>query len=116
MKNRGGHFAPAQVVTLNRPGVVSLTGISNELSNFGFKGCLRKKAITTIPGSKLEINVFEGFFDYLSALTYFSKDKLTGTTIILNTLTLLDSGYSGSFCASVFGVVCATGFGSNCAT
>lgn len=62
-----------------------------ELSNFGFKGCLRKKAITTIPGSKLEINVFEGFFDYLSALAYFSKDKLTGTTIILNTLTLLDS-------------------------
>ena len=30
MKNRGGHFAPAEVVTLNRPGVVSLTGISNQ--------------------------------------------------------------------------------------
>jgi integrase len=29
---------------------------------------------------------------------------------------LLPVGYSGSFCASDFGVVCASDFGSNCAT
>ena len=33
---------------------------------------------------------------------------------VLN-INIVDVGYSGSFCASVFGVVCASDFGSNCA-
>ena len=53
MKNRGGHFGPAQVVKLNRPGVVSLTGVSiSELVNeknfpiVNKKGEIQKDSVT----------------------------------------------------------------------
>jgi len=43
------------------------------------------KDITTIPAPNGNgINIFEGFFDFLSALTYYGIDKPTQTTIILN--------------------------------
>lgn len=61
-----------------------------ELNNKNFKRCLVRKDITTIPGTANEINIFEGFFDYLSALTYFKTHRLTGTTIVLNSVMLLD--------------------------
>lgn len=61
-----------------------------ELSNYNFKRCLLKKDITSIPGNTIELNVFEGFFDYLSALTYFNKKRLSGMTVVLNSIMLID--------------------------
>jgi DNA primase len=52
----------------------------------GFKGSLFPKAITTIPGSAETLNIFEGFFDFLSCLTYYKTDHLSGTTVVLNSL------------------------------
>lgn len=55
------------------------------------KLCAKPKSITTIkmPGS-ININLFEGFFDFLSALVHFRLVAPTYTTIILNTVTLLE--------------------------
>jgi len=61
-----------------------------ELNNQTFKSCLKNKEITTIPGNKTELNIFEGFFDYLSALTFFNIDKFHGTTIVLNSVVLVE--------------------------
>ncbi len=51
----------------------------------GYKGGTKPKTITTIQGYKNELNIFEGFFDYLSALVYF-KYKSLNTSIILNSV------------------------------
>lgn len=55
-----------------------------ELRSKYFKGCTSKD-ITTIPGPGNGLNLFEGFFDYLSALAFFSQ-KSCNTTIVLNSL------------------------------
>lgn len=59
---------------------------SFELRNKYWKGSTSPKAITTIPGNPETINIFEGFFDYLSCLTWKNADRLNGTTIVLNSL------------------------------
>ena len=59
-----------------------------ELRSKYFKGCTGKD-ITTIQGPGTGLNLFEGFMDYLSALTFFPK-KSTNTTIVLNSLVNLD--------------------------
>ncbi|GAB3970811.1 toprim domain-containing protein [Spirosoma terrae] len=53
--------------------------------NPGFKTWIGKSEITTIEvtGSKT-VNVFEGFFNFLSALVYFGKPASRSTTIVLN--------------------------------
>lgn len=51
-----------------------------------FKSCYGTKDITTIPGAGNDLNLFEGFFDYMSCLVYFKTPKLKNTTIILNSL------------------------------
>ena len=58
---------------------------SYALRSEGFKGWLGQSAIRTIAvlGSN-EVNLFEGFFDYLSALTYFKRLKPSFTTVVLN--------------------------------
>ena len=56
-----------------------------ELRSKYFKGGTSPKTTTTIQGQSRGVNVFEGFFDYLSALTYF-KEKSINTTIVLNSL------------------------------
>ena len=58
--------------------------------NEGFKTWIGKSDITTIPvdGSKT-VNVFEGFFNYLSALVYFGKTASHSTTIVLNSVSNL---------------------------
>lgn len=61
-----------------------------ELRNEKFKSCLLKKDVTTIQGNTKEINVFEGFFDYLSALTYYNTMQLPEMTVVLNSVMLLD--------------------------
>lgn len=68
--------------------------LNNEINNYthqeAFKSCLRRKDITTLKGPLNKLNLFEGFFDYLSALEYFNLDYLEGTTIVLNTTSIVD--------------------------
>ncbi|MCT4586652.1 MAG: toprim domain-containing protein [Carboxylicivirga sp.] len=60
-----------------------------ELRNKYFKGCSSPKHITTIPGRKDTLNIFEGFMDYLTALSYFNISKPYNKTIVLNSLSHL---------------------------
>ena len=61
-----------------------------ELRNAFWKGTLGTKDITTIEGcNKDRAAVFEGFFDYLSAVTL-NGGALEGTAIILNSVALRD--------------------------
>lgn len=61
-----------------------------ELRNQYFKGCTTPKTITTfeVPNSK-GVYLFEGFFDFLSALAFFGTSKALNTVIVLNSLSLL---------------------------
>lgn len=54
-----------------------------ELRSEKFKG-KTGNGITTIPGSPSGVNLFEGFFDFLSACEYYQIDKPNNTTIVLN--------------------------------
>ena len=76
-------------------------GHGYELNAPGFKGCKDTKQITTIPGNNDELNIFEGFFDYLSALVYYGIMHFEGTTIILNSVALIDRVYSKLECNTV---------------
>lgn len=63
-----------------------------ELRNPFFKGTLGTKAITFIRGREAKpdsIHLFEGLFDYLSALSRLQGKSLKGDTIILNSLACL---------------------------
>ena len=61
-----------------------------ELRNEKFKGCTHPKTITTfeVPESKM-VYLFEGFFDFLSALSFFSTSKPLNTVIVVNSLSCL---------------------------
>lgn len=62
-----------------------------ELRNKYWKGSTSPKDITTIKGTNpLIVNVFEGFMDFLSALTWFNTDSPAGDTIVLNGVGLVD--------------------------
>lgn len=58
----------------------------------GFKGVYGRKDISTLHWEKLAasqaVAVFEGFFDYLSALTYYGKQAADTPVIVLNTVEL----------------------------
>jgi hypothetical protein len=56
-----------------------------ELRNKYFKGGSSPKYITTIPGRSDTVNVFEGFLNFLSALSFFGIKEMENKTIILNT-------------------------------
>ncbi len=60
-----------------------------ELRSKYFKGSTSPKTITTIEGPGTGLNLFEGFMDFLSALTFFPKHS-HNTTIVLNSLVNLD--------------------------
>jgi len=60
-----------------------------ELRSRYFKGSTSPKTITTIPGPGSGLNLFEGFFDYLAASTFFPM-RSYNTTIVLNSLVNLD--------------------------
>jgi hypothetical protein len=61
-----------------------------ELRNKYYKGSSSPKGITTIASpDTARVNVFEGFFDFLSALEHFGVDKPACTTLILNSLNFL---------------------------
>lgn len=56
-----------------------------EIRSPTWKGGTSPKTISTIRGvNNLKLNIFEGFFDYLSCLTYYNTDHLSGDTIVLN--------------------------------
>ena len=58
-----------------------------ELRNARFKGCIGSKDITTIKGTgNKELSIFEGFMDFLSALTHFKIDKFKSDVVILNSV------------------------------
>jgi len=62
-----------------------------ELRNKYFKNSTSPKNIKTIPGTNpLIVNVFEGFMDFLSALTWFNTDSPAGDTIVLNGVGFVD--------------------------
>lgn len=60
-----------------------------ELRNKYFKGCTSPKYFTTIPGNLEHLNIFEGFFNFLSALVYYKTDRPLNSTIVLNSLSFV---------------------------
>lgn len=63
-----------------------------ELRNPFFKGCIRPKAIGFIRGTnpdKKAVHLFEGFMDYLSAVSQSNLSGLLGDAIILNSVACL---------------------------
>lgn len=76
-------------------------GILNEnggysLRNKFFKGCIAPQGISFIRGKKVlpnEIHIFEGFFDYLSALSFQKIPRFEGDTIILNSTNNLSQSF-----------------------
>jgi len=60
-----------------------------EIRNPYWKGASSPKSITTIRGFTKSLNVFEGFMDYLSALTYYGKVSSGHTSIVLNSTSLI---------------------------
>ena len=61
--------------------------------NGGFKGCISPKSPTMIRGTSTgrSVNVFEGFFNFLSALVYFKTTVPRCDTIVLNSLAMLEA-------------------------
>lgn len=58
--------------------------------------CIAPKGITTIQGvnpQHTQVNIFEGFIDFLSALVHFNTNKPQCTTIILNSLVFAPKTY-----------------------
>jgi len=61
-----------------------------ELRNKYNKGSVSPKTITTIEGNdSIQINLFEGFMDFLSALTYYNISTPGYKTIVLNSLSFI---------------------------
>ena len=60
-----------------------------ELRSSVHKYASTPKDITFIENGGHTLHLFEGFMDYLSALTYFGVDKLEGDTIVLNGLWMI---------------------------
>jgi DNA primase len=64
-----------------------------ELRNPSFKGCIGKKQITFIRGTKTEkrnVHIFEGFMDFLSLVERNNGKKLQDDVIVLNSLSCLE--------------------------
>lgn len=63
-----------------------------ELRNSQFKGCVSPKRETTltVAGSNV-VSVFEGFFDFLSALAHFGRSSPRTSVVVLNSLSNLKS-------------------------
>ncbi|KQS32747.1 toprim domain-containing protein [Dyadobacter sp. Leaf189] len=67
-----------------------------ELRNPFFKGSTKPKTITFVRGANplsQRIHVFEGFMDYLSAVSRLGKDYLDGDSIILNSISCLSKAF-----------------------
>lgn len=65
-----------------------------ELRNKYFQGSTSPKSYSTIEGrANKELNLFEGFFDFLSCCQHHQVSRLGSTSLILNSLSLLDSAF-----------------------
>lgn len=67
-----------------------------EVRNMFFKGCIGRKGISVIRGRHApakEVHIFEGMFDYLTAVTYNKKNHFPGDCIVLNSTGLLPRVY-----------------------
>ena len=62
-----------------------------EIRSSFFKISISPKNISSFSGAPDKLNVFEGFMDFLSALTYFKKDKFEEKTTVLNSLSYINS-------------------------
>jgi hypothetical protein len=68
-----------------------------ELRNAILKSCIGRKTITFIRGSRpmtKDIHVFEGIFDFLSALIIYKTEKMYGDCIILNSVSCLRHAFA----------------------
>ncbi len=61
-----------------------------EIRSKYFKGCIGRKSVTTIAKNSAKVAVFEGFIDFLSALTYYGLAEPSNDVIVLNSLSLLE--------------------------
>ncbi len=61
-----------------------------EIRSKYFKGCVGGKAITTIRKGNGKVAIFEGFMDFLSALTFYGITEPSNDVIVLNTLALCE--------------------------
>ena len=62
-----------------------------EVRNPGFKGTVGTKDITYLPNpERLDAAVFEGSFDFLSALAYYKHDRPQSNVLVLNSVSLID--------------------------
>ncbi len=62
--------------------------LSNKLK--GGKLTVKPSYFTSIQGNPESVNIFEGFFNFLSALVYFKVNQPGNTTIVLNSLSNLN--------------------------
>ena len=72
-------------------------GDGYELRNNFFKGCIAPKSISFIRGSKpvpQDIHVFEGFLDFLSAMTQQNIEQFEGDVIVLNSVNCLPQAFA----------------------
>lgn len=73
-----------------------LIGFKTDLGGYEYrseyiKGGTSNKSITTIKGKdSSQVVIFEGFFSYISALTYFKTFSFKGDVIVLNSLSYLN--------------------------
>jgi hypothetical protein len=58
-----------------------------------FKGKMKihTNNVTTIPGTSNAVHIFEGFFNFLSALEHYRTTKPAGTCIVLNSVSNLET-------------------------
>jgi hypothetical protein len=60
-----------------------------EVRSKNFQGVIGGKGLTWLPGRDPGVLIFEGFLDYLSALTYFQQSYFTQTVLVLNSASLI---------------------------
>ncbi|SEJ71108.1 CHC2 zinc finger [Dyadobacter koreensis] len=66
--------------------------LRNNINGKDFKSCISPKGITSflVPGST-SVSVFEGFFDFLSALVYFNVQASKNSVVVLNSTSNLNA-------------------------
>jgi hypothetical protein len=70
-------------------GLAWKTSAGWEVRSQGFQGTIGGKGLTWLPGREPGVAVFEGFVDYLSALTYYKCAYFRCTVLVLNSVSLL---------------------------
>jgi hypothetical protein len=70
-------------------GLAWKTSAGWEVRSQGFQGTIGGKGLTWLPGREPGVAVFEGFLDYLSALTHYKCSFFRCTVLVLNSVSLL---------------------------